>query len=193
MNRPNTFLDTLDEINKHRFADAVKHFVLQLGVTENQSDALRATKEAHKFLDREIPEALGSVRVSCKKGCSFCCYIHVDISDTEAQILAPKVTPNMAIELLNQGQKVGVTAWSTLPYKERKCVFLKNGECSVYEDRPLACRKYLVVNPPKKCNTEFSTNPTVGVGMFQVEAAASAVYLKYGLGSMARQILKYIR
>lgn len=192
MNKPTTFLDTLDPIGKQRFVDGIKHFVLQLGVTESQSNPVRATKEAHKLLDREIPVALDGVRVSCKKGCSFCCYIHVDISDTEAQILAPKVTPDMAIELLNQAPH-NLATWSMMPYKERKCVFLKNNECSVYEDRPLACRKYVVVSPAKKCNTEFEVNTTLGVGMFQAEAATSAVYLKYGIGSMARQLLKFLK
>jgi Fe-S-cluster containining protein len=31
------------------------------------------------------------------------------------------------------------------------CPFLEDESCSIYEDRPLICREYLVVSPPERC------------------------------------------
>jgi Fe-S-cluster containining protein len=32
------------------------------------------------------------------------------------------------------------------------CPFLEDGACSIYDDRPLACREHLVTSPPENCS-----------------------------------------
>jgi Fe-S-cluster containining protein len=32
------------------------------------------------------------------------------------------------------------------------CPFLEGGSCSIYADRPLVCREYMVVSPPENCD-----------------------------------------
>jgi Fe-S-cluster containining protein len=34
----------------------------------------------------------------------------------------------------------------------RPCAFLENGECSIYPDRPLICREYVVTTPAEHCS-----------------------------------------
>lgn len=36
------------------------------------------------------------------------------------------------------------------------CVFLKNGECSIYAARPLNCRKYLAASPAEDCDVQYA-------------------------------------
>lgn len=43
------------------------------------------------------------------------------------------------------------------------CVFLKDNKCSVYESRPLACRKYMVFTHPLLCDGKFYQHGQVGV------------------------------
>ena len=33
------------------------------------------------------------------------------------------------------------------------CPFLEDESCSIYEERPLICREYVVVSPPERCAT----------------------------------------
>ena len=43
--------------------------------------------------------------------------------------------------------------WLKMPLAGRKCVFLEDGVCGIYEDRPLSCRNYRVTGESKKCDT----------------------------------------
>lgn len=49
----------------------------------------------------------------------------------------------------------GESAWDTLSRRYRAmaiaCPFLVRERCSIYEDRPLVCREYLVSSPPNAC------------------------------------------
>lgn len=126
---------------------------------------------------------------SCQKGCSFCCYLHVNISGAEAKILKPYVKPEMIPVLQKQSKCSNVKEWSRMPYQDRKCVFLKDNECSVYADRPIGCRKYYVVNPPQFCNTETQIYRTQYFSMIKASLVQAALMEKTGQGTMAKMIL----
>lgn len=93
---------------------------------------------------------------TCKRSCSACCHVRVDTSYSEAARLwdlnREKILSNRdKIEKL-----AGLNAFDRwrLPHSEKACVFLENNECSVYEDRPIACRKYFVTSDPKICGAD---------------------------------------
>lgn len=81
---------------------------------------------------------------ACRRGCSHCCNISVVISKQEAQVIAReigvKINPRAGVDMKsspdfndeNPGKMYGVP-----------CVFLRDGECSIYESRPLACRLHI--------------------------------------------------
>lgn len=118
-------------------------------------------------------------KVSCKKGCGACCRQHVPISRAEARLLAELVEdmpeprrskvkarfasaverlrasglfeeavnfhligPKDRVDLVRRYFKLGIA-----------CPFLEDESCSIYADRPLICREYLVVSSPKHCAT----------------------------------------
>lgn len=86
---------------------------------------------------------------ACRKGCSHCCHIPLAVSDIEARLISQRTgRPMRAVpDAPSTGQ---VAAGSTLPGTPaddagytRPCPFLRDGECSIYEHRPLACRTHL--------------------------------------------------
>ena len=121
-------------------------------------------------------EAQGK-RVSCQAGCGVCCCQLVPIARTEAyalralveSMLEPRRTEICRRFAAARNTLKASALWdqirraSLLPPKEHeaialayfnfgiKCPFLEEGSCSIYKDRPLVCREYLVTSPAEAC------------------------------------------
>lgn len=125
-------------------------------------------------------EASGG-KISCKKGCGACCKQLVPIAESEAyqlQALVEAMPEPRRTEIRNrfsQGREkliqAGVLQKVENPSARNKeeaaamgleyfymgvpCPFLEEESCSIHQNRPLACREYLVVSSPEHC-----ANPT---------------------------------
>lgn len=123
----------------------------------------------------------GGLSISCRKGCGACCRQLVPISELEAESIRrlvaelPEPRRSTVIEHFERGvgQLAEANMIDTLRAPERvdaeraesvgldyfrqaiPCPFLEDESCSIYPDRPLACREYLVTTPASNC-----TNPT---------------------------------
>lgn len=141
----------------------------QSSLTKNgmkRSVVRRVSRRFHDYydaLDRAIAEAREAHDIKCKAGCSACCKQAVTLSVPEAlAILEPllyepvrrmwylrstyqRITRQAKMCLDDQ---VNVQTWFE---KEIPCVFLKEDRCSIYEDRPAACRVHMVVSDPAQC------------------------------------------
>ncbi len=121
-------------------------------------------------------EAKGD-KVSCKKGCGACCRQIVPISEVEASRLRDLVEEMpeprrsvirarfaearqkfLAAGLLDsllhpqqmcddEGRALGLKYF----FQGVACPFLEEESCSIYHDRPIACREYLVTSPAENC------------------------------------------
>jgi len=119
--------------------------------------------------------------VPCHKGCSACCKYLVPLSIPEAfrlrdDILAmPKIyrvqmerrylmtarrvlrnrPPTCFADETTEPSSVNLTKLNTIAswYTNLKlaCPFLNKGVCTIYEQRPLACREYFVTSPAREC------------------------------------------
>lgn len=132
--------------------------------------------------------------INCAKGCSFCCHIAVDITEAEAKFLvelhADKIDQGRFFVQRDQKDE----NFSKLPYYARKCIFLKENECSIYTNRPMSCRKYLVTGPPEECNSELYPEGIVeNYGSLKTEIIASAALNIQSHGLMANMISKELR
>ncbi len=123
-------------------------------------------------------EAAAGATLSCQKGCSACCKRqYVETTEAEAYRLAEVLEnlpeahrarvetrfahnrivlaevglfePMMSYTAGNEARY----AWSgQFHHLGIACPFLEDGACSIYEERPLVCREYLVTSPPEACD-----------------------------------------
>lgn len=88
---------------------------------------------------------------SCKRGCSHCCHVNVDIFPFEADRMWALYKRDKD-EVIEVQSKFGQKDYLVSPREKSACVFLKNNECSIYEQRPYACRNLYVFTPPEYCD-----------------------------------------
>ncbi|MDQ3235064.1 MAG: YkgJ family cysteine cluster protein [Pseudobdellovibrionaceae bacterium] len=126
--------------------------------------------------------------ISCAAGCAACCHARVDISKHEKRLILAHLkthkTPIDADRLSIQAKALNEGTWDQLPFAVRQCVFLDaNSRCSIYESRPLLCRRYCVTSDRKHCydenwsHIERVTNP-------DSDAFLSAVFTKFKFEAM---------
>lgn len=127
-----------------------------------------AYKSALLFIDHT--EANSSEPISCRAGCGACCHQPIFTSFIEFQAIRE--------HLEKEGRKVSRAVvskqrahtddgiYKKLPVPERRCVFLgEDQNCTIYEVRPLTCRRYHVYSPPSHCvsgstkEARFDVNP----------------------------------
>ena len=141
---------------------------------------LRRLGEQAQALEQQRTTASG-LRISCAKGCAACCRMLVPVSAPEAFALRDMVAAlpearREAIQraladatasleragLLTQLRQVAendrpITDDTMEPINRSyyalklPCPYLENESCSIYEDRPAACRELLVTSPADWC------------------------------------------
>lgn len=111
------------------------------------------------YLVEQKKEAVKEKRTHiCSKGCDFCCYSEILISDYEFELIKEYIqTYNVDIDWdLVDEQQGTMEENSKLPFAKRKCPLLKDGLCSVYPVRPVVCRAYNSIDTdPKLCKKEY--------------------------------------
>lgn len=131
-----------------------RSFIWNNQLSQSKSGPEKA-RLGYKLFEEEIQKHDLS-NVSCSKGCSFCCRWKVEITDEEAELLAGLIATGQAKVNLQKLEKQAEvdpegSTWK-LPSEATQCVFQdKSGSCSVYENRPITCRKAFVVSAPKLC------------------------------------------
>ncbi len=101
-----------------------------------------------KLADRAA--AVVAQHSACSKGCSQCCHISVAINEVEAGIIG-QVT---GLKLRRQSPLVA-NSDLTNKYFGQPCPFLKGQMCSIYADRPMACRLHFAIsNTAVMCDTQ---------------------------------------
>jgi len=124
------------------------------------------------------------VNVSCKKGCNACCYHMIGLAEFETYHIAeiieemPEPQRSEVKERINKALKhFAETGWierfeNCSDYSDKEslevfldyfkeavpCPFLVDESCSIYDDRPLMCREYLVTSPAENCSNPTKEN-----------------------------------
>lgn len=149
----------------------------------------------HQVIDGYIAQTMEKpdpeLTPTCRRGCFHCCYQNVDVIWDEAALLLEKYADQIDWERVQE--QIDAVEVSKMPYAKRACVFLKDGQCSVYEDRPNSCRKYFVISDPDKCNAEKYPGGDVGsLYSHKAEIFASALMTLQDCGSMAQMLAKVL-
>ena len=186
--------------------DAVLNFIVERA-TElkgfyDQGSPMEFVQAYYEAFDETLAQVMArdSQPVSCRRGCHFCCRQNVTIWDAEAELIAnyckEKGIP-ISKAYLEQQLRYG---WREVAQEDcARCVFLKDGECSIYPVRPLMCRKYHVVSPPELCDPvkyPASEGHTVAVSVHtlpEIEASAFAGVMvdKHKYGRLPEMLLPY--
>jgi uncharacterized protein len=74
---------------------------------------------------------------ACARGCGHCCHVSVPITSLEAKFIGERL--NVQQVDLKQSIKHELSEFGS----HTPCPFLANGECSIYEYRPLTCRMHM--------------------------------------------------
>lgn len=149
-----------------------------------------------EVLDKEITEKYFKDNpdkrreISCKKGCSWCCYQSVQLNGVEAKHFWPLLKRDgnfveqrrVFLELSAEGKLHQRNYARRLGMKKARCPFLSDEEtCSVYEKRPLVCRYYTVYDDPKECRPlTVPDTLTTGLPIFMAVLEA-AMFENFGV------------
>ena len=143
-----------------------------------------STKLVSAVLDRLRKE---QKFVPCRKGCSACCNYLIPLSIPEALHMREEVLvmpPNRRRKILQScldaarkildkiPESFDVHLTTNAPNQVRQfsnwyaalklpCPFLSGGLCTIYEQRPTACREHLVTDSASLCETERMDEPHV--------------------------------
>lgn len=119
-------------------------------------------------------------RIPCQKGCTVCCHYLVLLSTPEALHLLEEMmhlplkqcgdvikSCSMMAKSVQRYISKAIASYDTnITFDQRKkfadwyfrqkkpCVFLHNNSCSIYEQRPLACREHLVGGTVSSCSVK---------------------------------------
>lgn len=147
-----------------------------------------------KVLERDRKISATSSDIRCGKGCSHCCHGPVEIWPHEAALLV-EITRETGMELdkarLERQSRHTADTWRQQPVADTACVFLgSDGACKVYQFRPNACRKLLVVTDPALCDA--GKHPPDSVGRWyswEAEILESAALEVFGAALMPGSLL----
>jgi Fe-S-cluster containining protein len=143
------------------------------------SDLLPVARALSDAVVRETCRAVEGAgeKVSCASGCGACCRNLVAISEVEArrirEVLDKLPEPRRSTvrarfaEARQRLEQAGLLEklqaaeeWTEADYQALvgtyfqqgiPCPFLEDEACSIYEERPITCREYLVTSPPEYC------------------------------------------
>lgn len=126
--------------------------------TENLFQAIRELYAAIDGLNSSVIAYADkqNLKVACTKGCQWCCHQAVFANSYEIHFLSDFIKGSFSSEEINEmtdrtNKKNNVTATLTdqevLNYKA-PCPLLRDGACSAYAARPVACRIYLSTSLP---------------------------------------------
>lgn len=177
---------------------------------------LRQLGEQALALEQQNVVAAGET-ISCRKGCAACCRMLVPISAPEAFALQDAVNElppqrrqaivQRVAEARARLMQAGLlTRLTEIAETERQltdeefeatnrdyyalrmpCPFLENEVCSIYEDRPAACRELLVTTPAELCQ-DLAANPVRPIPVAVRMSTALALLWSDLVGGPARLI-----
>ena len=140
----------------------------------HKEKALRDLKTIYELTDKALePFVRGS---SCEKGCNACCYLIVGSAALEAEMVRRYMKEHFddqeRLRVLKKSKEakrhypdpVGTDAEFPESMVEKHfalhvpCPFLSSeGSCTIYEVRPINCRKHLVFSDPRQCEMMAAT------------------------------------
>lgn len=131
--------------------------------------ALKKLRHLHWATDELFAEV--APFVACQRKCNACCHYNVHLYPLESDLIEKRT-----------GKARSRSNFPPRDFTGTACVFLKEGECSIYDVRPMACRKHVALtNSAYWCAPERSESIQLPMANFsQVNSAFEYVIEKDG-------------
>lgn len=140
-------------------------------------------KDAAKLVDEAVEMHIASgLEVDCKPGCNHCCNQEVTVTDPEMDVIMKTKLMPLTLSPKLRKQIVAGDDFYQLSNEDRKCVFLQEFGCGIYNDRPLICR-LIHSRAVKTCIEHDAIDPAI-------PDYAEAVYTAYLTVLNERGLLK---
>lgn len=189
----------LDERQKSMIGEMHLHYEAEFAKLMTRARPMDVAHAVHKGIDDAVTltkRTKNGRKIVCKRGCAACCKVHVSITPSEAQLIVKWCeVNNVAIDVdkVRRQAMHGFATWGLQSPGERRCVFLtKDNSCSVYDVRPMACRKYFVASDPANCDSVKRPGAEVAVvATHEAEVMFSALFtVEPGATTMPKLLLK---
>ena len=162
--------------------------------TKGKSIAYGIQSIVQEGIDKKIVEEKAKgTNISCRNGCSFCCFLNVDITDDEADLIVDYAKgTGIKLDKARLDLQSKAKDYDKLPIKDRKCVLLDDkGSCMAYKVRPNACRKLVVATDPANCDTDKNLGKKVArLFDVEVEVITSSTLNATTNGRLSEMLLK---
>lgn len=172
---------------------AVMHYRRVLRKTPEGPDRARMV---HALVDKKIAEEKtgdprNASKITCRRGCSFCCYQQVCVTPDEAELLKRFVTPEVHARLTEQLPLPEDPLAFAANWPKSRCAFLEEGgTCGVYEDRPMVCRTTLAISDPNNCDIQSAETHTWYFNAVDAEMVVTAAFTELGALPMAQALFE---
>ena len=144
------FSPALEKQRQQLYAQTVQHMGQRLQSVNDPAAMLAALRWGMQELDRTCEATAAKVRsaVACHAGCSHCCSVPVDVQAHEVFFAAEYIQVNFSpADLARVIERTAAhrarTAGLAIHERDRlrqPCALLRDGQCSIYQGRPEACR-----------------------------------------------------
>lgn len=158
-----------------------KETARQLRENRNRVFAIRLAEHAQKEVDAIVAQAGDrGVRFDCKKGCAICCRLEVQVFPQEAFRIARTLRGQPGLESLVTALAEHVQRHRGITDTRQRgfCPLLVDGSCSIYEQRPLACRKMVSLDV-ERCKQMGESVPSDPEMAFKADAVVSGTRKAY--------------
>lgn len=117
-----------------------RELIKEIALLKQRSSSRRSKFIALQKMESELRD-LVQEHSACKKGCSSCCYMPTELSQTEADAIGHAIGKQA-----KQLKPTGRAHQASDSHIGSPCVFLKDDCCSIYENRPYICRQYVNID-----------------------------------------------
>lgn len=119
----------------------------------------------------------------CSKGCYFCCRQMVSVNPIELFTIAMEIITKFSTEEYKDFI-CKLNSFTDVPPDSRElagkwCPLLRNGECSVYSKRPIACRTHQSISRQKCETTDVYSGKVPYIGNTKVSGMSARMAMEY--------------
>lgn len=160
----------------------------KLGIKPTAKRLMFAMAQFHEATDALVKWRSGSagVKFACKKGCSYCCHLRVELLPPEAFYIAAHIKTLPADQ---QAAIVGkliqhkiYAEHKTFTHYAKACPFLTSqGGCGIYAVRPHKCRAHVSLRvEPCATTGDAEEDYALALAMQKLVAQTLALYKQHG-------------